>query len=180
MFTKSGLVIMPKFTLGKNRETAARAAGLIVKNGRVLLHRSDFDDFWALPGGAINKFESAEEAIKREYLEELNVNIKAERLLWIVENFFEYDKVKFHEIGLYFLVNAIDSEEKLAQDEFYGTENDFQPEKYGEFKLIFRWFLPSELDAITIKPKFLKKALKNIPKNTEHILTNELEKRDVE
>ncbi|GAI02982.1 unnamed protein product, partial [marine sediment metagenome] len=57
----------------------------------MLLFTEDLIDFWVLPGGSIKMFESSEEAIKREFQEEISVSIKVERLLWIVENSFELD-----------------------------------------------------------------------------------------
>ena len=139
---------------------------------KVLLHRAEFDDFWALPGGSAEIFETSEEVVKREFLEEIGITIEVERLLWVVENFFEYNEEKYHEIGLYFLVVPKDSEEKLQQDEFIGVEEYFIAEKYGKFKLIFRWFTIEQLEDIVIKPKFLKEALKKMPEHPLHIQTS--------
>ncbi|MHA1154594.1 MAG: NUDIX hydrolase [Candidatus Heimdallarchaeota archaeon] len=149
-----------------------RVAGVVLKDNKVLLHRAEFDDFWALPGGSAEIFETSEEVLKREFLEESGITIEVERLLWVVENFFEYDKEKYHEIGLYFLVVPLDSEEKLQQDEFIGIEEYFNNEKYGKFKLIFRWFTMEQLDDIVVKPKFLNEALKKIPEHPKHIHTS--------
>ena len=150
-----------------------RVAGVLLKEGKVLLFTEDLIDFWVLPGGGIKMFESSEEAIKREFQEEIGVSIKVERLLWIVENSFELDGQKYHALELTFLVSPLDSDNKLLQNEFIGLEDDLaMTENYvgrykdqSELKLTFRWFDPKDLDTITIKPDIYHEALKSIPEH---------------
>ncbi|HUT82785.1 MAG TPA: NUDIX hydrolase [Candidatus Bathyarchaeia archaeon] len=139
-----------------------RVAGVIIKNNRILLHRSEIDDFWALPGGSIKFMETYEKAIKREFKEELNIKIEVGRLLWVLENYFEYQNEKIHSIEFYFLITPLDSEEKLSSEEFFGKEEHFYHEKYGQLKLIFKWFSLNELAEIDLRPKILKQELKSI------------------
>ena len=145
-----------------------RVAGILLKDNKVLLQTDDLVDFWVIPGGSVKPFESSEEAIKREFLEEMGVEIEVGRLLWIVENSFVFDNIKMHGIGLDFLVKPIEWSEKLSKEEFTGVEDDFHPdgtryEKIKDLKITFRWFDIAELDTITIKPKVYHEALKNIP-----------------
>ena len=46
-----------------------RAAAVIVHEGRVLLHRADYEDFWSMPGGRVEMLEESREALRREMLE---------------------------------------------------------------------------------------------------------------
>lgn len=140
-----------------------RVAGIMIKEGKILLHSDEHNDFWTLPGGAIKPFEAAEDGLKREFQEELDVTITIERLLFLIENSFVFDGEKYHGLELYFLISPLDSEDFFAQEEFIGIERDFFPEKYGDLKLTYRWFHPSEFDSIEILPKILKEALTNIP-----------------
>ncbi|NHJ48718.1 MAG: NUDIX domain-containing protein [Asgard group archaeon] len=141
-----------------------RVAGIMIKDEKILLQTDDFNDFWTTPGGGIKMFESSEEALKREFQEELNAEISVERLLYIIENSFKFDEKLYHGLELYFLITPKNSVELFAQEEFIGIENDYMPEKYGdEFKLTFRWFHPSEFDSIEIRPVILKNALQNLP-----------------
>jgi ADP-ribose pyrophosphatase YjhB (NUDIX family) len=88
-----------------------RVAGVAVHEGRVLLHRSEHDDFWALPGGRIEVGESSTQALRREMLEEVGAEVTVGRLLWVVENFFQHYpldqspdtaiSIDHHEIGWY-------------------------------------------------------------------------------
>ena len=49
--------------------------------------------------------EDAEKALAREMQEELGVDVCVDRLLWVVENFFNYQDNPYHELGLYFLMS---------------------------------------------------------------------------
>lgn len=147
-----------------------RVAGVLLNQGKVLLSTDDKVDFWVLPGGGVKPFESSEQAIKREFLEEIGVEIEVVRLLWVVENSFIFDGVATHGIGLDFLVKPVEWTEKLTSDTFYGLEDDFQTagtryENLENLRLTFRWFDLAELDTIMIKPKIYHQALKNIPQH---------------
>jgi len=140
-----------------------RSAGIMVKEGKVLLQSDEYNDFWTTPGGGVKIFESSEEALKREFQEELEADITVERLLYIVENSFKFEGQLYHGLELYFLISPKNSDDIFNQEEFIGIENDFYYEKYGEFKLTFRWFPLTDIDSIDIKPVILKKALSSIP-----------------
>ncbi len=163
-----------------------RVAGILQKEGKILLFTEKLIDFWVLPGGGIKMFESSEEAIKREFQEEIGVTIKVERLLWILENSFEMDGLKYHALELTFLVSPVDSIEKLNQKEITGLEDDLgmvtnyhgRYKDIDELKLTFRWFDPKELDSITIKPDIYQKVLKNLPEHPTLIRNLEIQKED--
>jgi ADP-ribose pyrophosphatase YjhB (NUDIX family) len=82
-----------------------RIAGVIIHDGKVLLQKPVKDGFWFLPGGRAELQETADETLKREMREEMHTDITVERLLWVVENFFEHGDKAFHELGLYFLMS---------------------------------------------------------------------------
>lgn len=84
-----------------------RVAGIWIENGHVLIHRFVNDNHWSLPGGRVSITEESKTSLKREFLEELNVNIEVERLIWVLENFFNYEGKDFHEIGYITLLNQI-------------------------------------------------------------------------
>lgn len=129
-----------------------RAGAILRKEDCVLLHQAEGDTFWALPGGRINAGEPAEEALKREMLEELDLPIKVGRLAWVVENFFSHADRVHHEVGLYFLAEPA-SERLSGHGPFFGREADK--------KLTFQWFKqdPAVLDMIEIRPGFLASVL---------------------
>ncbi len=48
-----------------------RTAAVAIDCSRVLLHRSELDDFWALPGGRVEVLENLQDAIVREMRQEI-------------------------------------------------------------------------------------------------------------
>ena len=72
----------------KNEGARIRIAGLIVREGKILLaeHEKGGRRYWLLPGGGMEYGETIEEALKRELLEEAGLVIEVGRLLWIVES----------------------------------------------------------------------------------------------
>lgn len=70
-------------------------AAVIVRNGRILATQrgyGEFKDGWEFPGGKIETGESPEEALKREIMEELKVEIHVHELVGVVE----YDYTDFY------------------------------------------------------------------------------------
>jgi ADP-ribose pyrophosphatase YjhB (NUDIX family) len=62
----------------------AAAACIRDKNGRILLlRRSDGDDLWGLPGGAIELGERADRAVEREVYEEIGLKVEPIKLIGI-------------------------------------------------------------------------------------------------
>jgi len=136
--------------------------GISLDKKRVLLHTSEQDDFWSLPGGRGELLEPAEVTLKREMLEELDTEIEVIRLIWVVENFFDYDAKSYHELALYFLMAFSEHSPLVELTEFTGIEN--------HLKLTFKWYALNDLTNIALYPSFLKTALNKIPSSTEHIV----------
>ncbi|MDX2098053.1 MAG: NUDIX domain-containing protein, partial [Leptolyngbyaceae cyanobacterium bins.59] len=76
-----------------------RTAAVLLDRDRVLVHQIEGYSFWALPGGRVEFGESSEKTIVREMVEELGVAVQVERLLWLAECFFTFEKTPFHEIA---------------------------------------------------------------------------------
>jgi ADP-ribose pyrophosphatase YjhB (NUDIX family) len=155
-------------TFAKDNKTFVfRTAGIMIHDGKVLLHRASSDDFWSLPGGRVELLERAETAIVREMQEELNVEVKVDRLVWLVEHFFETHKRAYHELSLFFLLQLPQTSPILQETcDFYGQEKHFGD---TPLQLIFRWFPFYHLDMLTLYPTFLKKGLCALPSRTEHL-----------
>ncbi len=156
--------MMIMFTEG-NIKFNFRIVGVTIKDSKVLLHKSPEDDFWALPGGRAELLETSEETLVREMKEELNEEIKVERLLWIIENYFEYQAKDYHELSLYYLINFNSKSEIYNLEEFEGKEE-------GK-SMIFKWFEIDRLDEISVKPDFLREGLNNLPNNIKRIVIKE-------
>lgn len=143
-----------------------RVAGIWIENGHVLLHKQVHDQHWALPGGRVAFSEESQVSLKREFREELDVDIRVDRLVWVSENFFEYDRRNFHELGFYYLVSSEDPTILKNKEAFYGVEGE---------RLIYKWMPIEELRDIELLPKFLKTALTDLPKHVEHFVEKPVE-----
>lgn len=141
-----------------------RVAGVAEHADRILLHRSMHDEFWALPGGRLEVGETSAEALRREMLEEVDVDVKVGRLLWVVENFFNHYPLDqppdpsltsaHHEIGLYLAMELpaeFANTMSFMGGELKGTTN--------ELALEFRWFDRAEIAEIDFRPASLKQLL---------------------
>ena len=83
-----------------------RVCGICINGDSMLLvnHHSlnQDNDFWAPPGGGMDFGQSAEENLKREFLEETGLRIDVEKFLCV----HEYLKTPLHAIELFFKVKA--------------------------------------------------------------------------
>lgn len=145
-----------------NKRFNYRVVGVCIYDGHVLLHRAVADDFWALPGGRAELLEYSPETLRREMIEELDVEVDIGRLLWISENFFEMEGDTWHELSLYFLMNFPEGYSHNTSAEFRGIEEDG--------RLVFKWHPLSELRNTKLYPAFLRESLTNLPSTPVHIL----------
>ncbi|MDZ7706220.1 MAG: NUDIX hydrolase [Trueperaceae bacterium] len=157
---------MLSFTTDSGLRFNYRVAGAAYTGGHVLLHKSDRDDFWSLPGGRVEGLEPSATSLARELREELGADATVERPLWIVENFFVYRGQPFHELGFYYLVTLppayCDPTRTMQGTDLTQTRRTLQ--------LTFRWFALNELDDLTIYPSFLKTALVTPPDTVVHLV----------
>lgn len=147
-----------------------RVAAVIVNNGRLLAQKNMDDNSYYLVGGRVAFGETSDEALIRELNEELNINVKDYSPVWINECFF-IDKIKngedrkFHEIGIYYLVDISDTN-------FTHYENEFEIDEQDR-KNIYCWLEIGRLNNIVLNPQFIKNEIKSIDKGLKLIITRE-------
>lgn len=98
--------------MDKFKEIRPIALGLAIKNNKLLVSEG-FDKvknetFYRCLGGGIEFLEKSEEALKREFLEEINVYITVKDFLGISENIFTYQGKKAHELILFYSIEISD------------------------------------------------------------------------
>ncbi|MFX0009573.1 MAG: NUDIX hydrolase [Candidatus Hermodarchaeota archaeon] len=147
----------------ENVKFTFRVAGIAIENGMVLLHRNALEDFWAMPGGRGELLENSKETLKREMKEEIDVDIKVIRVIYFVENFFQFENFTHHEVSIYYLMQV---PEKFS---FSSKNNSFKG-KEGKLDLIFKWFKLDQLKDIRLYPTFLQYKLRDIKSYPEHII----------
>lgn len=113
-----------------------RVCGLCWEGDNLLMvnhHGVMSGDFWAPPGGGIIFQESAETALKREFLEETGLHIRVERFLFACELL----RPPLHAIELFFAVTAMSGELKKGNDPEIAIISDV------------RFMSPSDLSTLT-------------------------------
>ena len=135
-----------------------RVAAILVRDGRVLLARTDGQDHWYLPGGRVKLGEPAAVALRRELDEELGLAGAEVRVRIVAENFFVApDGVGVHELGLY----AHCAADGLPDEtEFVGAEGP---------GTVFRWFSADELADLDARPHPVRDLLFALPEHCVHL-----------
>lgn len=143
-----------------------RVAAVIVHNNKLLAQKNVKTNEYYLPGGRINYGESSEEAVIREIAEELGVTVTDYHTIWINECFFTDSGTRFHEVGIYYLVN-------FENTDFNHFESVFELIEDSRVNT-YEWLDIDSLDSIALYPLFVKTEIKNPDKTLKHIITNEM------
>ncbi len=141
-----------------------RVAGIWIEDGYVLIHRAINDKVWSLPGGRVELTEESHESLKREFIEELGIEIKIDRMLWSVENFFEFNDSFIHEVGFYYLVTSNKRPSVSMNKPFHGLEGE---------RLIYQWVPIKSLKEVELYPVFLRAKINDISDQIEHIVVKQ-------
>lgn len=98
--------------MDKFKEIRPIALGLAIRNNKLLVlegfDKVKNETFYRCLGGGIEFLEKSEEALKREFLEEINVDITVKDFLGISENIFTYQGKKAHELILFYSIEISD------------------------------------------------------------------------
>jgi 8-oxo-dGTP pyrophosphatase MutT (NUDIX family) len=120
-------------------------------------------------GGGVHLHETAEDAVKREVLEETGIVYDIDRLAFIHENFFIDDtvasRIPCHEIALYYLMKA------------KGNKNIDSNSYTQGVREYMTWLPIADLSQYKIFPTFFNERLRDIPDHPENIVTLEYDKK---
>ncbi len=131
-----------------------RAAAVIMNENRVLAMSDERSPYFYLPGGKIALGETAEEAALRELREELGIEAKVVRPLYVAQSFFteEGSGESFHEICFYILIDCSDTDLASRGKSFIINGLDV-----------------ADLENEYFYPTFLRKRMKELPAGVEII-----------
>jgi 8-oxo-dGTP pyrophosphatase MutT (NUDIX family) len=146
-----------------------RAAGIAIRDGRVLVQNIKGDPITFIPGGRVDQNESSVETLVREIEEEFGRTVEAGPLLFVIESFYPEKAQLFHEVGFYFSMSV--------PDDFPYHETEICHRCFeGPVEMEYRW-IPANaavLIAASFYPQCLRDRLLRLPSSTEHIIEREL------
>lgn len=100
--------------------SAASVAVIENSKGEILVARRAKDPAkgtYDLPGGFIDVGETAENAVKREIMEETNLDVISLKYLFSIPNIYVYSGFEVHTVDLFFKCNVDDFSNLKAQDD---------------------------------------------------------------
>lgn len=129
-----------------------RAAGVMIHNGKILVHRNMNSEHYALIGGRVEIGENSEDTIKRETKEEIGKDIEITGYIATLENFFNKKGSKYHEIMFVHKIEFINEEDKKIEYTMKNVE--------GKDYLQYEWIDLDKIDEYPLLPKAMKEVLK--------------------
>ena len=135
----------------ENYKLNVRAAAVITHNNKILVHRNISSDHYALIGGRVEIGEDSEHTIKREIQEELEKEIEITGYISTIENFFEMEGSKYHEILFVYKAEFINEKDKQIECVLKNAE--------GKENLQYEWLELKEIKKYPLMPEIVKEIL---------------------
>ena len=138
--------------------------GLLIQNkDEVFIEFNPKFDFTTLPGGRIKILESSKEALKREIKEETEVEIDFDKIeiKAIIENFFEKNEIKCHEV--YILYKLEVNDKKVFYDNMKNIDSTYS---------YYKWISKNKLKEARLLPEILIDIINT--NGFQNVIVNEL------
>lgn len=142
-----------------------RAAGVIIHNEKILLHKGETANHYALLGGHVRIGENSQDTVKREMQEELGKEIEITGYISTIENFFEMKGSKYHEIMFVHKIEFTNEDDKKIEYTMKNIE--------GKDYLQYEWIEINKIDEYPLMPRAVKEVLKE-NKFPIHKINNDL------
>ncbi len=136
-----------------------RVAAVLIHEGKLLAMKDERSPYYYLPGGRVKLGETAQAAVVRELREELGMDFRIDRPLWLNQGFFTEDVCgeRFHELCLYFLMDVSGTGLLNRGEIFHGAEKHHRQR--------FAWLPLEGLEKEYFYPIFLKKEIFHLPES---------------
>lgn len=145
-----------------------RVSGVLIVDNKILALRMMNNDFYCLPGGHVALGEFSNEAVEREFEEEVKTPVIVKKPIAIIESIFERkDKVKVHEVGITYILEQ-KGDLKIPFEDYDIIEIDDGMEK----PLHFKWISLEEINNYDFRPAILKEQLSRKCFELNHYTTN--------
>lgn len=146
-----------------------RVAGILLHKGNVLLQRASDDSGYAFPGGHVSFGETNAESLRREFREEINVEVVVKELKWVAEIFFPWKNKPCHQICNYYHVELQDGASIPLEGRFTGKES-FEGRN---FTIDFHWIPLEKVPETDVYPTNTAKLLHAWDEGIQHFIYRE-------
>ena len=147
-----------------------RVGGILEFNNKILLQKPEDDDY-SIIGGHVSRMETATEALKREFEEELHVKIGVDKLFAVGEIFFPWKNRPCHQICLYYKIHLLETN-VIPMDGVFRGYDELDNERID---LDFYWVSLKELkNGLKVYPLELIPYIINDSGETVHFITKEV------
>lgn len=151
-----------------------RVAGILVRDGKVLLQKPTNDGAYAFPGGHVVLGETNAETLIREWKEEIGVDITVTELKWVEENIFpswQGDGRICHQICLDYTVRLTDETQIPLDGSFLSKETDLAKDR--GYEINFCWVPIEDVQSLEVYPGKAAEWLTRLDKGVQHIVYRE-------
>ena len=134
-----------------------RVCAILLDGDRLLAMHDERSPYFYLPGGRVRMGERAEDAVLREVREELGIEARIVRPLWLSQSFFTEDVtgIQYHELCLYFLLDISETDLLSRGETFTRRER--------RHTHTFQWLPFDRLREEYLYPLFLKTEIYHLP-----------------
>lgn len=140
-----------------------RVAGVLIRNGKLLVQRDADGSEYALPGGHVRIGETTEAALLREFREETSAAIRCQRMLWSEECFWAWKGRKTHNISFYYLIDLCDGADIPDLGQFIPHHDNS--------RVVIGWLPIEQLQDAMIYPAFIKQEIHQLDTGIKHFVT---------
>ncbi|MCG8499501.1 MAG: NUDIX hydrolase [Firmicutes bacterium] len=149
-----------------------RVAGILIRDGKVLLQKPTDDPGYAFPGGHVELGETNEETLIREFKEEIDADIKVKEIKWVAEIFFPWGDKPCHQICLYYIIELMDETQIPLDGKFIAHEHI----EGRDFDIEYHWIPVEHVKNIEIYPENANDLLGCIHDGVKHFVYKEGER----
>lgn len=133
------------------------ARSIVILENKILLCRARGKEHFYLPGGHVEFGEKAEDALKREFQEEMAVKVRDIQFVGVVENYFTQNEEEHHELNLVFSAKMKEMETRSMEDH-----------------ISFTWIPLAELPEANVKPIALRDAVVQWAKDQKDFFVSQI------
>lgn len=151
-----------------------RVAGILVRDGKVLLQKPTNDGAYAFPGGHVVLGEINAETLIREWKKEVGMDITVIELKWVEENIFpswQGDNRICHQICLDYAVRLVDESQIPLDSSFLSKETDLAQDR--GYEINFYWVPIEDVQGLEVYPAKAAELLTRLDEGVQHIVYRE-------